>query len=167
MMVSLRSTTQGDLEWAIAVEQDNYPFVAQWTQEQHRAALTDPDISHLIIEHTTVEQPVGYLILAGLTDPNQSIELKRIVITDRGKGYGSQALRLVLKHAFEELEAHRVWLDVKDYNQRAKKLYEAHGFVVERVLRECLKTEEGYKSLIIMSVLRQNYTGESDSSNLS
>ena len=161
MMVRLRPTTQDDLEWAIAVEKDNYPFVAQWTREQHRAALTDPDINHLIVEPTTDKQPVGYLILAGLKDPNQSIELKRIVITDKGKGYGSQALRLVLKHAFEELEAHRVWLDVKNYNQRAKKLYEAHGFVVEGVLRECLKTEEGY-DLLIMSVLRQSYTGEFD-----
>ena len=166
MMVRLRSTTQDDLEWAIALEKDNYPFVAQWTQEQHRAALTDPDINHLIVEPTAGKQRLGYLILAGLKDPNQSIELKRIVITDKGKGYGSQALRLVLKHAFEELEAHRVWLDVKHYNQRAKKLYEAHGFVVEKVLRECLKTEEGY-DLIIMSVLRQSYTRESDLSNLS
>ena len=166
MMVRLRPTTQDDVEWAIAVEKDNYPFVAQWTQEQHRAALTDPDINHLIVEPTAGKQRLGYLILAGLKDPNQSILkraiadiLKRIVITDKGKGYGSQALRLVLKYAFEELEAHRVWLDVKDYNQRAKKLYEAHGFVVEGVLRECLKTEEGYESLIIMSVLRQSYIG--------
>lgn len=163
-MVHLRPTVPDDLPWAIAAEQDNYPFVAQWTQEQHRAALTNSDIAHLIIELTKDEPPVGYLILAGLEDPNQSIELKRIVVTEKGKGYGSQALRLVLQYAFEEREAHRVWLDVKDYNRRAKKLYEAHGFVVEGVLRECLKTEAGFESLIIMSVLRQNYTEESKSS---
>ena len=157
-MVRLRPTTDDDLEFVTVAEKDNGPFVAQWTQEQHRAALTDSDIAHLIIL-TAVEQQVGYLILAGLEDTNPSIELKRIVITDKGKGYGSQALRLLLKYAFGELAAHRVWLDVKDYNQRAKKLYEAHGFVVEGVLRECLKTEEGYESLIIMAMLRQSYTG--------
>ena len=160
-MVRLRPTTEDDLEFVTVAEKDNDPFVAQWTQEQHRAALTDSDIAHLIIL-TAVEQQVGYLILAGLEDTNPSIELKRIVITDKGKGYGSQALRLILKYAFGELAAHRVWLDVKDYNQRAKKLYEAHGFVVEGVLRECLKTNEGYESLIIMAMLRQSYTGQSD-----
>ena len=65
----------------------------------------------------------------------QSLEFRRIVITDKGKGYGRESLRLIKKMAFEELSAHRLWLDVKDHNLRARHVYEAEGFMVEGVLR--------------------------------
>lgn len=79
------------------------------------------------------------------------------MITEPGKGYGSEAFRLILKRAFLECNAHRVWLDVKDYNHRAKYIYEKHGFAVEGTLRECLKTRDGFESLIVMSMLRSEY----------
>ena len=52
---------------------------------------------------------------------------------------------------------HRLWLDVKVQNQRAQAIYKAAGFVVEGTLRECLKSEYGYESLMIMSILQQEY----------
>ena len=156
MSVWLRPTVETDLEFVLAAEKDGAPFVSQWTREEHQAALKNSDIDHLIValaEH----QSVGYLILAGLDSPHRSLELKRLVITDQNKGYGSIALRLLLKHAFLKCSAHRVWLDVKDYNHKAKSVYKKQGFVVEGILRECLKTKDGFESLIVMSMLRSEY----------
>ncbi len=112
---------------------------------------------HLIIENTADGSRVGYIILAGLADVNQSIEFRRIVVTEKGKGYGKQALRLVKKLAFDELKAHRLWLDVKEHNVRARHLYEAEGFLAEGVLRECIKADVGFESLLVMSMLRDEY----------
>jgi RimJ/RimL family protein N-acetyltransferase len=100
---------------------------------------------------------VGYVILAGLIDANQSVEFRRIVITDKGKGYGKQTVEHVKKLAFETYNAHRLWLDVKGQNHRAQAIYQVAGFVIEGTLRECLKSENGYDSLVIMSILQREY----------
>src|SRR5687768_2270736 len=159
MDVRLVGTSENDLDFVLSAEQsaENRSFVSMWAREQHLGALTSDDLSHLIIKNTADGSRVGYIILAGLADVNQSIEFRRIVVTEKGKGYGKEALRLVKKLAFEELEAHRLWLDVKEHNVRARHLYESEGFVTEGVLRECIKAEAGFESLVLMSILRGEY----------
>ncbi len=154
--LELRKTEERDLDYVLAVEHsdENRLFVIPWSREQHLQALVDPDVAHLIVNAQT---KVGYVILAGLLGPNQSIELRRIVISEKGKGYGSAAVEMLKELVFKTYQAHRLWLDVKVQNQRARGIYEAAGFVTEGTLRECLHTENGFDSLVIMSMLRQEY----------
>lgn len=161
MNIRLQQTTENDLDFVSCVEQnaENSSFVNVWSREQHLSAITDEDLSHFVVENADGKQ-VGYVILAGLADANDSIEFRRIVVTEKNQGYGKCALRLVKKLAFEQLKAHRLWLDVKEQNARAKHIYEAEGFQAEGVLRECLKTENGYESLVVMSMLHDEYEGE-------
>ena len=161
MKIRLRQTTETDLDFVLGAERsaENRLFVSSWTREQHQAAFGNEDLSHLIIE-TFRDERVGYIILAGLENANKSVEFRRIVVTEKTCGYGKQALRLVKKIAFEELKSHRLWLDVKEQNERARHIYEAEGFQAEGVLRECLKTENDYESLVVMSMLRGEYEGE-------
>ncbi|MGZ5186135.1 MAG: GNAT family N-acetyltransferase, partial [Caldimonas sp.] len=49
---------------------------------------------------------------------------------------------------------HRFWLDVKERNERALALYRDEGFVEEGRLRESVRSDAGYESLIVMSMLR-------------
>jgi diamine N-acetyltransferase len=159
MNIRLRPTLEDDLDFVLSAERgpENSPFVTSWTREQHLAALTSEYQSHLIIENIANGSRVGYIILAGLPDTNQSIEFRRIVVTEKGKGVGKAALQLVMQLAFEELKAHRLWLDVKEHNVRAQHVYESAGFVKEGVLRECIKAEDGFESLVVMSMLRREY----------
>ena len=160
-MIRLRPTSENDLDFVLSAEQsaENRSFVSVWAREQHLDALTSQDLSHLIIENTADATRVGYIILAGFADANHSIEFRRIVVTEKNKGYGREALRLVKKLAFEELKAHRLWLDVKEHNVRARHLYESEGFVPEGVLRECIKADVGFESLVVMSMLSREYHG--------
>lgn len=159
MNVRLRRTLEDDLDFVLRAEQsaENRPFVLLWSSEQHLTALTSEDIAHLIIEELSVGKRVGYIILAGLADKNQSVEFRRIVVTEKNKGHGREALRLIKQLVFGRLDAHRLWLDVKESNERARHVYESEGFVVEGLLRECLKGEYGFESLVVMSVLRDEY----------
>jgi Acetyltransferases, including N-acetylases of ribosomal proteins len=159
MNIRLLRTREEDLDFVLSAEQsaENRSFVSVWAREQHLGALTSKNLSHLIIENITDGSRVGYIILAGLADANQSIEFRRIVVTEKGKGYGKEALRLVKKIAFQELKAHRLWLDVKEHNVRARHVYESEGFVAEGVLRECIKAEVGFESLVVMSMLCGEY----------
>ncbi|HWN12180.1 MAG TPA: GNAT family protein [Pyrinomonadaceae bacterium] len=159
MNIRLVGTRENDLEFVLSAEQsaENSSFVTVWAREQHLAALTSEDLSHLIIERVADGSRVGYIILAGLSDINRSIEFRRIVVTEKGQGHGREALRLVKQMAFQELKAHRLWLDVKEHNVRARHLYESEGFVAEGVLRECIKGEVGFESLVVMSMLFSEY----------
>jgi RimJ/RimL family protein N-acetyltransferase len=73
------------------------------------------------------------------------------------KGYGRAALKSVQQLAFAQLQAHRLWLDVKDHNSRARHLYQAMGFVEEGRLRECVKSGNRFESLVVLSMLRSEY----------
>ena len=72
-------------------------------------------------------------------------------------GIGRAAVRLVKRFAFRKHGAHRLWLDVKEHNDRARRLYQAEGFIVEGVLRECLRGDSGFASLVVMSLLASEY----------
>ncbi len=159
MNIRLLPTSEDDLDFVLSAEQsaENRAFVSVWTREQHLGALSSKDLSHLIIENTADGNRVGYIILAGLADANESIEFRRIVVTEKRKGYGRAALRLVKKLAFAELKAHRLWLDVKEHNVSARNVYESEGFVAEGVLRECVKADVGFESLVVMSILSSEY----------
>ncbi|WP_151733622.1 GNAT family N-acetyltransferase ['Paenibacillus yunnanensis' Narsing Rao et al. 2020] len=157
-LLELRSTTESDLDFVLAAEQhaDNRLYVGQWSRERHAAALRDKDIRHQIMvnEHG---QAAGYVILTGFGSPDLSICIMRIVIQQKGRGLGSALLASLTEWIFTHTQAHRIWLDVKDHNARARHVYERAGFLAEGTLRECVKTEHGFDSLVIMSMLRREY----------
>ena len=138
---------------ALEQEAENSSFIIPYPLSRHQQVIEDPDEEHLsIFSHDG--QMLGFIILAGLKNPHQSLEFRRIVIREKGKGWGRLALKAVKQYCFEKLHCHRLWLDVFSFNERARKLYLSEGFREEGLLRECYKTEEGYKSLVLMSMLR-------------
>lgn len=68
------------------------------------------------------------------------------------KGYGRQAVRLILRHAFEDLGLHRVHLVVLEDNDRAIRAYEKCGFVVEGRLRRHAYKRGRFRDLILMGI---------------
>ena len=158
--VRLRPTMQSDLEFVLSIESDpvNLPFITPWERTQHEAAIRFPDFRHFIIEGGEALEAVGFVILIGCKSQNQSLELKRMVVQSKGLGYGRAALRVAKKVAFDDLGAHRFWLDVRTHNTRAKALYDSEGFVVEGVLREAVRGGGGFESLVVMSMLKSEFT---------
>jgi len=73
------------------------------------------------------------------------------------KGYGTDAMKVVLRYAFEELNLNRVSLNVFEYNQRAIHSYEKVGFVVEGCERQFLRREGKRWDMIYMGILRADW----------
>ena len=155
----LRPTMLSDLDFVISVEQDqaNRPFITPWARTQHEGAIRFPDFRHFIVEAGEGTEAVGFVILQGCRNPHGSVELKRIVLQAKGQGLGRACVRLLAQMAFRDLHAHRFWLDVKSLNTRALALYRSEGFVEEGCLRESVTTDDGYDSLIVMSMLESEY----------
>jgi len=159
--VRLRPTMSSDLDFVVSLEQaqENRPFITPWDKTQHEAAIRFPDFRHFIVEGGDDLSSVGFVILIGCRNPNLSIELKRMVVQAKGAGFGRAALRMAKKIAFDDLGAHRFWLDVKKRNGRAQALYDSEGFVIEGELRDAVKVDGGFESLVVMSMLRSEFLG--------
>lgn len=154
-LIRLRLTQYEDLEFVIGAENEseNAQYIGNWSKTQHLESLSNSDILHLIIEDSKTGKDIGYIIMAGLDNPNHNIEFKRFVICDKSKGFGKETLRLIKEYSFNELRAHRLWLDVRYKNKRAQNVYKSQGFKEEGILRECILYKGNYESLIVMSIL--------------
>ena len=163
LRLKLRPTMLSDLDFVVSVERDahNLPFITPWERTQHEGALRFPDSRHFVIEAGDEWARAGFVILQGCRNPHRSVELKRIVLQPKGRGYGRACVRALKRLAFSGLHAHRFWLDVKSLNTRALSLYAAEGFVEEGRLRESVRVNvdgaDGYDSLIVMSMLDREY----------
>ena len=74
-----------------------------------------------------------------------------------GKGYGTDAMKIILRYAFTELNLERVTLDVFEYNQRGVHSYEKAGFILEGRQRGQILREGRRWDVIYMGILRQDW----------
>lgn len=77
--------------------------------------------------------------------------------TERGKGIGTWAVETARDFAFEELNLHRLELEVYSFNPRAEKTYRKAGFQKEGILRDAVLDKGRYADIILMSILEEDW----------
>lgn len=75
------------------------------------------------------------------THGNAFVQLGIGAPADRGLGYGNEALQLLLRYAFEELNLFRLTAFIPDYNQPAIGLFKKSGFKEEVRCRQALNRD--------------------------
>jgi len=155
--IRLTNTALSDIDNIIEFENSNRQFVHQYSKDKHIALLKDNDCLHLSIKRLDNDKLVGHMIIFGLCNHNKVLEFRRITINEKGLGFGREAIRLLKQFCFEKLKFHRLWLDVYDDNDKAIKLYESEGFIKEGRLRDNIKTDNGYRSQRIYSMIENEY----------
>ena len=155
--LKLRATTTDDLNYIMKLQYapENLKFIVPFSEEYHREILACADKLDIIVEELETGERVGYLMLRELDSP--CAEFTHVIIDKKNRGYGREAMKLLLKWTFEVKKFHRVWIDCKDYNSKALHLYESLGFVREGVLREILLTDGVYENLIVLGMLDREY----------
>ncbi|MDW8809718.1 GNAT family protein [Streptomyces scabiei] len=97
---------------------------------------------------------VGEAVLNEWDEANRSCCFRVLIGPGgRGRGLGTEAVRLTVGHAFEEVGLHRVSLYVFTHNPRARRVYEKAGFVAEGVERQTLWQGGTWIDAVRMSVL--------------
>jgi RimJ/RimL family protein N-acetyltransferase len=89
-----------------------------------------------------------------------------IVVGDRGywgRGYGTDAVRLIVQYGFIELNLRRISLSVNAYNERAVKSYEKAGFKLEGRVRGEGWREGVHYDGIYMGILREEWVAMQES----
>ena len=105
-------------------------------------------------------KPIGRIVISNINDHYDSLDITRIYIADpenRGKGFGEEALRMVIEYSFINLHRERITLDHFTGNKPAANLYEKLGFKYEGVMRNAGKKNGRYIDLNLMSMLRSEY----------
>ncbi len=154
----LRPARAEDIPSIMAMERvpEYRTFVGNWTEDEHRARLASADCRYFVAESGSGEL-AGFAILRGLASPHRSVRLQRIVVANADRGVGKIMLRGILDYVFQELRAHRLWLDVFETNTRAQHVYESLGFHREGILREAVFRDGEYHTQILMSILDREY----------
>ena len=90
---------------AIEASPQNAPYIGQWERKQHELAIAYHNIAHFKI--VLDNKIIGYTILIGITNPDRSIQLKRIVVEQKRYGFGRETIRLIKEMVFNKFQAHR------------------------------------------------------------
>ncbi len=102
---------------------------------------------------------VGVVSLSAIDFLNRKAEFA-IIIGDkdvRGKGYGTEAAELILKHGFERLSLNKIYLGVHAGHKAAIRSYEKAGFKIDGVLREDILLGGRFYDTVQMSILARDW----------
>lgn len=102
---------------------------------------------------------VGEVVLNELDADNRSCGFRISLIGPRafGRGFGTEATRLILAHAFETVGVNRIELEVYAFNPRARHVYETVGFVHEGTKRQALRWDGEWVDAHLMAMLADDW----------
>jgi len=165
-----------------AIERDDLPRYVLWLNDPEvlqgiglGSPLSTPQEEHWfekVLEHPVEQQPlvieiqmneawipVGNIAFDSIAWVDRAAEVG-IVIGEKkfwNQGYGSEAMQLMLRHGFNDLNLNRVYLRVFATNPRAIKSYEKAGFIHEGWMRQAHFQNGQYVDVLLMSVLRSEW----------
>jgi diamine N-acetyltransferase len=119
----------------------------------------DPDRVWFIIATKGNDAPIGEAGLLRMFPPWRTTDLTIIIGEKdaRGKGYGTEAINLLLNYAFGHLNFHRVAVGVVGFNTDALRFYETVGFHREGVQRDGYFYDHQYHDFVMMSILEDEF----------
>lgn len=161
----LRPLRMDDVAFCLAFAND--PELRGWlrferptTESQERGwiehVLHDDEERVWAMTKPGADEPLGLISLTGFDPVARRAELGLGILRaeDRGGGIGGEAIRLVLAHAFDDLDLQRVHLEVLDDNPAAR-LYERVGFRLEGRLRRHAWKRGAWRDKLIMGILAE------------
>lgn len=143
------------LSWGI------FPQTQKETERFVEAQMSgeDPSSRVLVISLRKDNTCIGTTGCHNIDWRNRSAELGIVIGKPEylGKGYGTEATDLLLDFSFNELNLHRVYLHVFDFNRRAVRSYQKCGFVEEGRLRDAFFREGHYHDIMVMGILEEEH----------
>lgn len=137
----------------------NFIYQKPFTREGHLAWMRDKVAAgqavQFILCESAGDRPIGSVYFRDIDAGNKKAEYGIFIGEEdaAGKGYGTLAAGAAIEYAGSCLKLHKLMLRVFADNTAAVRSYEKAGFEQEALLRDEIKTEDGYRDLILMARL--------------
>jgi RimJ/RimL family protein N-acetyltransferase len=177
--VSKQETLTGGRVYLRPFDKDDLPYIQKWsndaelrrltgevapmsraeTEKFYKELLADKDRMWFVIALRRGDRVIGEAGLLRMFRPWRATDMT-IIIGEKdawGKGYGTEAGRLLLNYAFLRLGFHRVSIGVVGFNERALRFWESLGFKKEGVHRDGYYCNNEYSDFIMMSILEDEF----------
>ena len=173
-MIQLEPFTAADfaqlMEWV-----DDERLMKEWSGSMFAYPLSEAGLSWYVKNSNNVLDPdvfiykavdsktgvtVGHISLGGISQRDRAGRITRVLVgnsSERRRGICQGMVRALLRIGFEDLQLHRISLGVYDFNHAAINCYLKCGFRQEGVLRDVVKHEDGYWTLIEMGILEDEW----------
>jgi RimJ/RimL family protein N-acetyltransferase len=122
----------------------------------------EKNLFHFMIRAKADDRLIGKAAIYWIewTNGNGFVRLGIGAAEDRRKGYGTQALGMLLRFAFAELNLFRVSAMVPEYNEAAIALLEKFGFMQEVCRRKALERDGRRWDLYVFGLLKDEWQNQ-------
>jgi RimJ/RimL family protein N-acetyltransferase len=120
------------------------------------------DVHFFGIRVNATQQLIGSCQLLNIHPVHRIAELQIRIgeVAERGKGYGTEAVELLIRFGFTDLNLNRIYLHVFSTNERARRTYQRVGFLSEGKLREAAFIDGEYVDMDVMGLLKREYLNQ-------
>lgn len=175
----------GDRIWLRAAEKEDITLFLRWINDEEVAEnlllitpisryeeenwygsmMERPPYEHVLVIEVKASKtqekntPIGNCQFLDIDWRNRSSEIG-IMIGEKSywnQGYGTETMRLILKHGFNTLNLHRIWLRVFEQNKRGIRAYEKAGFKYEGKYRQAEYKHGEFQDVHLMSILKDEW----------
>jgi RimJ/RimL family protein N-acetyltransferase len=131
-------------------------------QAIYDASTAPQDTSVFTIVPTELGRPIGVAGLYLIQWICRRAEFRILIGDDegRGRGYGTEAAKLVVDYGFDKLNLETIYLGVNIENNGAVRSYEKAGFQREGIRRKLVYRNGRYYDVLMMSILREEWNAQ-------
>jgi len=129
----------------------------EWLQNKTKYSLQEVNLMICLRENN---QPIGTISVREIDGISRKGHLTGIFIGEteqRNKGYGTEALHLMMRHCFYDLGLNRVWTYILEENQSSLKIFKKCGFKIEGLLRQHAFKEGVYKNVVVVGLCADQF----------
>ena len=138
--------------------EEPYTTMEKLTKSYDDGQESDAD-RQFILYHS--QEKVGFIALYGIDARHRNAEFAIMIDPcQQGKGYATNATRLMVEYAFNQLNLHKLFLYVVKLNEKAIHIYQKVGFQIEGELKNHFFVDGSYRNALLMSLFKEDYPGK-------
>ncbi|NNK87899.1 MAG: GNAT family N-acetyltransferase [Flavobacteriaceae bacterium] len=167
--IYLRALEPEDLKLVHSIENDERIWEISQTQTPFSKYIIEDyiknshkdiyEIKQLRLAIATMEdRAVGLIDIFDFDFKNRRAGIGLVIkdTTDRGKGYGREAVGLLINYCFSQLNLHQLYCDINEQNEASIKLFKSHGFIIVGMKKDWNLMNGIYQDVYLMQLINEN-----------
>ncbi len=135
----------------------SFPTAVKHQIDWYQRILTDNKNIRFAIDYEN--SFVGLVTLTDIDFKNRKAKsgIRLTLAAPKKQGVATDALLTMLNYAFQELNLHRVYATILEYNEASKKLHEKCGYKIEGILKESVYKKGAYHNELQLGILKSDF----------